>query len=94
MEIGKQVAGLRPRPAGLSALLDDIEHGETIVVTRGGRRIAQITPAPQANGAALREVFARWQGADAFDERFAVAAQVAQAREAVSTEEDTHPWRD
>lgn len=75
-----------------SALLDDIEHGETIVVTRGGRRIAQVTPAPLANGAALREVFARWQGADALDERF--AAHMAEAREAASVEEDADPWRD
>ncbi|WP_235433709.1 MULTISPECIES: type II toxin-antitoxin system Phd/YefM family antitoxin [Protofrankia] len=36
-----------------SALLDDAEHGETIMVTRSGRRVAVIMPAPQGNGEAL-----------------------------------------
>jgi prevent-host-death family protein len=75
-----------------SAVLDSAEHGGTIVVTRAGKRVALIVPAPRANGAALREVFRRWQGNGAFDDTF--AASVAAAREAVSAERDTNPWRD
>lgn len=73
-----------------SALLDSAEHGETIVVTRAGQRVALISPAPRANGAALREVFRRWQGNPALDDAF--TAQVAAAREAASAELDTDPW--
>lgn len=75
-----------------SAVLDAAEHGDTIVVTRAGRRVALIVPAPRANGAALREVFGRWQGNAALDDT--VAANVAAAREAASTELDADPWRD
>jgi prevent-host-death family protein len=37
-----------------AALLDDVERGETVVVTRGGKRIATIGPASAGNGAAVR----------------------------------------
>lgn len=73
-----------------SAVLDSAEHGETIVVTRAGRRVALISPAPRANGAALREVFERWRANPALDDTF--AAQVRDAREAASAELDTDPW--
>lgn len=75
-----------------SAVLDSAEHGETIVVTRSGHRVALIAPAPRANGAALREVFHRWRGNPALDDAF--AADVTAARKAVSVEMDTDPWRD
>ena len=75
-----------------SAVLDSAEHGETIVVTRAGKQVALIVPAPRANGAALREVFRRWSGNPALDDTF--AANVVGAREAVSTELDTNPWHD
>jgi prevent-host-death family protein len=75
-----------------SAVLDSAEHGETIVVTRAGRRVALITPAPRANGKALREVFRRWQGNPALDDTF--AANVAAAREVASADLDSDPWRD
>lgn len=38
-----------------AAVLDMAEHGETVVVTRGGRRVALISQAPPANGAALAD---------------------------------------
>ncbi|MFD4482113.1 type II toxin-antitoxin system Phd/YefM family antitoxin [Streptomyces sp. NPDC058471] len=38
-----------------AAVLDSAEHGETIVVTRGGRRIATVSPAPKAGGKALKD---------------------------------------
>lgn len=73
-----------------SAMLDSAEHGETIVVTRAGRRVALISPAPDANGFALKEVFSRWRHNPALDETF--MSQVAQIRQAASTEADTDPW--
>jgi prevent-host-death family protein len=42
-----------------AAVLDEAEHGETIVVTRGGRRIAVIGPAPVAAGRAVKDVLRR-----------------------------------
>ena len=39
-----------------SAVLDAVESGETVVVTRGGERLATIAPAPRANGAAINEI--------------------------------------
>lgn len=75
-----------------SAVLDSAEHGETVVVTRSGRRIALITPAPRGNGAALREVFASWHHNSAVDDTF--AAHLADARTAVSTDYDSDPWND
>lgn len=42
-----------------SAVLDSVANGETIVITRGGRRVAELTPTPVANGAAVREVLRR-----------------------------------
>lgn len=74
-----------------SAVLDAAEHGETIVVTRAGRRVAAITPAPRANGGALRAVFERWQGNAALDD--SLAARVNAVREAAAADLDADPWR-
>ncbi|HEY3263504.1 MAG TPA: type II toxin-antitoxin system prevent-host-death family antitoxin [Pseudonocardiaceae bacterium] len=74
-----------------SAVLDQAEHGETIVVTRGGRRVAMIVPAPGASGKALREIVDRWRGNAAFDQTF--ADNIAAAREAASADQDRDPWR-
>lgn len=74
-----------------SAVLDSVEDGETVVVTRAGRRVATISPAPRANGAALRAVLDRWQGHPALDKAF--SEQVEAAREAVSSDLDSDPWR-
>jgi prevent-host-death family protein len=75
-----------------SAVLDAAEHGETIVVHRGGRRVALIAPAPRANGKALLDVVKRWRGRDELDEAF--AENVAKARTSVTPDLDTDPWRD
>lgn len=45
-----------------ASVLDRAERGETIVVTRGGKRLATISPAPTANGAALADFLAARQG--------------------------------
>lgn len=39
-----------------AAILDAAEQGETIVVTRGGRRVATIGPASTSNGNALIDI--------------------------------------
>ena len=39
-----------------SAVLDGTEDGETYVITRAGRRVAMIVPAPLANGRAVSDV--------------------------------------
>jgi prevent-host-death family protein len=75
-----------------SSVLDSAEHGETIVVTRAGQRVALIVPAPRANGAALRSVLERWSTDPAFDDQ--LAENVAEARAAVSADLDDDPWRD
>jgi prevent-host-death family protein len=75
-----------------SALLDEAEHGETIVVTRNGRRVALIVPAPRSNGRALRDVLRRWNGHEALDDTF--AENVSAVRGTATAELDTDPWRD
>ncbi|HET8929131.1 MAG TPA: hypothetical protein VFN21_00600 [Acidimicrobiales bacterium] len=77
---------------GFAAVLDAAEVGETIVVTRGGRRVAEIRPAQKANGAALRAVLERWHGNASLDDPFATA--VDSIRDATSGELDNDPWRD
>ncbi|TNM32984.1 type II toxin-antitoxin system prevent-host-death family antitoxin [Streptomyces sedi] len=37
-----------------ASVLDRAEHGETIVITRGGRRLATLAPTPAGNGAAIK----------------------------------------
>lgn len=39
----------------LARLLDDVERGETIVLTRRGRRIARIVPEPQCRQQEVNE---------------------------------------
>jgi prevent-host-death family protein len=43
-----------------SEVLDEVEHaGATFVITRGGKPVAALAPAPSGNGAALRAVLHR-----------------------------------
>lgn len=39
-----------------AALLDSVEAGETVVITRGGQRIVTMTPASAANGQNLLDL--------------------------------------
>jgi prevent-host-death family protein len=75
-----------------SAVLDEAERGETIVVSRDGEHVAVIAPAPRANGAAVREVLQRFAVDDPADNDFAAA--VASAREFARADLDSDPWRD
>lgn len=70
-----------------ASALDRAEHGETIVITRGGRRLATLAPATAGNGAALKNFLA----ANPVDEDF--AADVASARDA-TTDEMSATWPD
>ena len=63
-----------------AAVLDGAERGQTVVITRGGRRIATIGPASVSNGA---EVLALLRSPTA-DENF--AADLLRARDAVVLE--------
>jgi prevent-host-death family protein len=47
-----------------SAVLDDAEHGETIVITRGGRRVATITPTSAATCGTFRRALQDWTPPD------------------------------
>jgi antitoxin (DNA-binding transcriptional repressor) of toxin-antitoxin stability system len=69
-----------------SALLDAVERGETVTITRGGRAVAEMRPAQQRTGADLRAVLA--QIAPPEDQ---FAADIAAALAAVSREADD-PW--
>jgi len=73
-----------------SAVLNSVEQGETIVVTRAGRRIASIAPAPAATGVALNAVVTRWRGSAALDKDFAESIDTARA--AASSRNDSDPW--
>lgn len=74
-----------------SAVLDGAEQGDTVVIKRGGRRVALIVPAPRANGRAVAEVLERWKGRLGIDDEF--AANVAAAGD-VSNALDGDPWRE
>jgi len=74
-----------------SAVLDRAENGEAVAITRGGRRVAMLVPAPRANGAALLEVFRRWDDQPAAGESF--EADVAAARDQPA-DLDGDPWRE
>ncbi len=74
-----------------STVLASVEQGETIVVTRAGRRIAEIAPAAAATGGALNAVLARWRGVAALDDDFRKSIDTARA--AASIEDDRDPWK-
>ncbi|MCL7376049.1 type II toxin-antitoxin system Phd/YefM family antitoxin [Streptomyces sp. 35G-GA-8] len=68
-----------------AGVLDMAEHGETIIVTRGGRRLAIISQAPTANGADLADLLDRFVGTldDSFED------DVLGTRDLLTTED---PW--
>lgn len=71
-----------------SDLLDAIEHGESVTITRGNRPVAEIRPAVRRTGADLR---AALEGTEPPDERF--ATDIAEAL-ALLTNDRTDPWAD
>ncbi|WP_315096440.1 prevent-host-death protein [uncultured Cellulomonas sp.] len=59
---------------GFSDLLDAVENGETVLVMRGNRTIAQISPAPARTGRDLRLALAHVPPLDDAIERDIAAA--------------------
>ncbi|MGP3967017.1 type II toxin-antitoxin system Phd/YefM family antitoxin [Streptomyces sp. 6N223] len=70
-----------------ASVLDRAEHGETIVITRGGRRLATLSPATAGNGAAIKDFL----DSHPVDEEY--ARDVDSARDVV-TDEMSAAWRD
>ena len=71
-----------------SDLLDAIEQGETITITRGNHPVAEIGPAHRRTGADLRSALA---GIPAPDDKF--ARDISDALEVLDQETDD-PWAD
>ena len=71
-----------------SDLLDAIEHGETVIITRGSHAVAEIGPARRRTGADLRAALSDLPPPD---DRFAddIAGAVA-----LLTNEGRDPWAD
>lgn len=69
-----------------SDLLDAIERGETVTITRGHHPVAEIAPARRRTGADLRAALADIEPPD---DRFAEEITGALA---VLTTEETDPW--
>ncbi|GCD19792.1 type II toxin-antitoxin system prevent-host-death family antitoxin [Cellulomonas sp. H30R-01] len=70
---------------GFSDLLDAVERGETVMVTRGNRTIARIAPVPAGTGRSLRAALDRVPRLDdAFE------ADIAEATALLTSETD--PW--
>lgn len=71
-----------------SDLLDAIERGETVIITRGNHAVAEIGPARRRTGADLRSALA---DVPPPDDRF--AGDIAAALALLVTE-DGDPWAD
>lgn len=55
-----KVASVADAKSHLSALIDDMESGAEVVITRGGRRVARLVAEPTAPEALGWEVFHAW----------------------------------
>lgn len=71
-----------------SDLLDAVERGESVAITRGNRRIAEIGPAHSSTGRALREAI---ESLEPLDDAF--EADVDAARKLLR-DEWIDPWAD
>ena len=63
-----------------AAVLNEAEHGETIVVTRGGRRVAMIGPAPAASGRAVKDLLRRHRPDDRWEDDLRTVRSLFEAR--------------
>jgi len=55
-----EITAAEAEARGLSSLLDEIERsGDTLVITRDGRRIATVEPAQGGSGKTLKEIMRR-----------------------------------
>ncbi|KGM12103.1 type II toxin-antitoxin system Phd/YefM family antitoxin [Cellulomonas bogoriensis] len=73
---------------GFSDLLDAVENGETVRISRAGHVVAELRPVTPTTGRALREALARTPGMDdAFEDDITAAT-------ALLTTDEGDPWRD
>lgn len=70
-----------------ASVLDRAERGETVVITRGGKRLAILSPAPKATGLAVKEALRRHIGT--LDPEF--EADVAATRDLLTLDD---PWNE
>ena len=61
-------------------------------MTRGGNRVAEISPASRPNGGALRALMERWSGEPALDAAF--ETEMLATEDSASDEQDADPWAD
>ena len=71
-----------------SSLLDAVEAGEAVTITRGNHAVAEIRPATPRTGAGLRSAL---EGIPPPDDRF--AADITSAISLIASEE-SDPWAD
>ena len=69
-----------------SEMLDAVERGETVAITRGGHTVATMAP---AQGRTIRELRARLKSTPGFDDDF--AKDIADTL-ALVTEPEAAPW--
>ncbi|QSB05268.1 type II toxin-antitoxin system Phd/YefM family antitoxin [Natronoglycomyces albus] len=62
-----------------AATINEVERGETIIITRGGQRVAKLVPTPKVNGGEFLKAMADFR--QSLDEHR--EADVRSAREAV-----------
>ncbi len=72
---------------GFSDLLDSVERGETLRITRAGHVIAELRPVAETTGRSLREALAALPGLDDDFERDVAAAT------SLLTADEGDPWR-
>ncbi|MER7820270.1 type II toxin-antitoxin system Phd/YefM family antitoxin [Streptomyces sp. NPDC096153] len=70
-----------------ASVLDRAERGETIVITRGGKRLAVLGPAPGATGRAVKDALLRH--VDTLDDAF--EDDVTASRDLLTLDD---PWSD
>lgn len=75
-----------------SALLDEVERGGSAVITRGGRRVARVTPVAEPSGDVMLD-FLRRRGGPASGMDDAFAERVADVRTSARTDLDVDPWQ-
>jgi prevent-host-death family protein len=81
--IGMRTVTATEAARNFAAVLDEAEHGETIIVTRGGRRVATIGPASACPGHAVKELLRRHRPDDACAEDLQAIRQLTVERERV-----------
>lgn len=72
----------------LKDVLDEAERGETVVITRDGKRVATMEPVPEGNWGAVIDAFRDW--APSGDDE--LEADIASVRVIMNAGADRDPW--